>query len=109
MTALDSGLGRSTARTLFDGLHMAATLVARAHRESVVFEKCQVEADETVVRKEKVYEEKPGQPKRRIGTIHHSVSGLTQRGSTKQVLYLCEPKIVPVDAKGKSPLPCCLL
>lgn len=61
----------------------------------------QVEADETVVRKEKVYEDLPDGGKKRTGTWHHSILGLTKRGSTKTVLYMCEPHFVPVDKNGK--------
>ena len=41
----------------------------------------------------------------RTGTTHHSVICLTQRGSTKTVMYMCEPKFVPVDAHGKPSAP----
>ena len=67
----------------------------------VVFEDCQVEADESVIRKERVYKTEGDGSKKRVGTIHHSVICLTQRGSTKFVAYLCEPKFVPVAASGK--------
>ena len=69
--------------------------------EGLVFEDCQVEADETVIRKGRVYKTLPIGEKRHIGTIHHSIIGLTQRGSTKTVVYMAEPHVVPVDAKGK--------
>jgi hypothetical protein len=71
----------------------------------LVFENCQVEADESVIRKEKVYDHRPDGTKVRTGTIHHSVICLTQRGSTKLLAYLCEPKFVPVAASGKPSAP----
>lgn len=66
--ALDTGLNRSTMGHLLDRLRMAACLVAENQREDLVFQQCQVEADETVVRKERVYEDLPGGCRRRIGT-----------------------------------------
>ena len=70
-----------------------------------MFESCQAEAAETVVRKERIYIVKPTGEKVRIGTRHHSVICLTQRGSTKTVMYMVEPKFVPVDDRGKPPPP----
>ena len=71
-----------------------------------MFEHCQVEADESVIRKEKIYARKADGALERTGTKHHSVIVLTQRGSTKQVLYLCDPQTVQVDSRGKpSPPP----
>ena len=100
-TSIDTGLNRTTVGLLFDKLRMASALVARDQRESLVFSHCQVEADETVVRKEKEYRTNPDRTKTRIGTTHHNVICLTQRGSTKCCMYVCEPKFVPVDEKGK--------
>lgn len=70
--SIDTGLSRETIGPLYDRLRMAAALVAESQRESVVFEGCQVKADETVIRKEKVYEATENSRKR-VGTIHHSV------------------------------------
>jgi hypothetical protein len=101
VTSMDTGLHRTTVGPLLDRLRMAATLVAEDQREHMIFENCQVEANETVVRKEKVYATLPDKSKVRTGTIHHSVICLTQRGSTKQLMYLCEPKEVAIAASGK--------
>ena len=91
---------------LLDRWRMAATLVAQQQREDVVFENYQVEADETVVREERVYEDDESGNNLRAGIFHHLVICLTQRGRPKQVLYPCEPKFVPVAAGGKpSPPP----
>ena len=98
---MDTGLHRTTVGPLLDRIRMASALVAQDTRDHVVFECCQLEADETVVRKEKVYRKQTNGSKVRTGTIHHSVLCLTQRGSTKQVMYLCEPKFVAVAASGK--------
>lgn len=98
---MDTGLYRNNVRHLLDRLRIASALVAQEQREKTIFSDCQVEADESVVRKERVYEINSEGNKIRTGTIHHSVICLTQRGSTKQVLYLCEPKFVPVSASGK--------
>ena len=104
-TSSDTGLGRDTIGLLFDRLRMAASLVAQHHRDSVVFESCQVEADETVIRKERVYMA-TSNGRVRVGTIHHSVIALTQRGSTRMVVYMSEPRFVPVSDSGKpSPPP----
>jgi hypothetical protein len=100
-TSMDIGLSRDSVGPLFDRLRMAATLVVQDQREHLVFEDCQVEADETVVRKEKVYDTAADGARRRVGTRHHSVITLTQRGSTRQVCYLMEPRFVPVDSRGK--------
>ena len=99
--AFDTGLSRRVVGDLLDRLRMAATLVVQSQRDELVFSNCQVEADETVVRKERIYEIGPDGTKRRSGTIHHSVLGLMQRGSTKAVLYFAEPKFVPVAENGK--------
>ena len=80
---------------------MVATLVVEDQREHLVFNNCQVEADDTVVRKERHYETSKDVGKRRIGTTHHSIVCLTQRGSTRQCVYFCEPKFVPVADSGK--------
>ena len=80
---------------------MASCLVSRDERERCIFEDCQVEADESVVRKEKTYSQSKDGQKVRTGTVHHSVICLTQRGSTKQVMYLLEPHWVPVAESGK--------
>ena len=53
------------------------------------------------MRKERIYRTEPDSSRVRISTIHHSVICLTQRGSTKQLMYLTEPKEVPVAASGK--------
>ena len=66
----------------------------------IVFEDCQLELNEAVARKAKVYE---GQES--VGTYHHSVIAITKRGSTKSVCYFCEPKFVPVDENGKPSAP----
>ena len=100
-TSSDTGLSRRTVGILLDRLRLASALVAEFQREALVFEDCQVEADETVIRKERVYETLPNGEKRRIGTWHHSIIGLTQRGSTKTVVYMAEPHFVRVDARGK--------
>ena len=100
-SAMDTGLNRDTCRHLLDRLRMASALVAQNQRDTMVFESCQVEADETVVRKERVCEPAEGGGRVRSGTIHHSVICLTQRGSTKQLMYMCEPKFVRVDSNGK--------
>ena len=99
-TSMDTGLHRTTVGLLLDRLRIATTLVAEAKRASLEFEDCQLEANETVVRKERVYEDS-ADGKRRVGTWHHSVVALTRRGSTQGVAYLCEPKFVPVDDSGK--------
>ena len=52
ITAQDTGLHRTTVGPLLDRLRMAACLVAEDQRAGVVFEHCQVGADESVVRKE---------------------------------------------------------
>eukprot|EP00973_Karenia_brevis_P052552 7299744-Karenia_brevis.AAC.1 len=54
-TAMDTGLNRNTAGELLDRLRMASCLVASHQRATVKFSHCQVEADETVVRKERTY------------------------------------------------------
>ena len=101
-TAMDTGLGRKVVGELFDRLRMAACMIATDHREAVLFENCQIEADETVIRKERVYEKaEKDMPRKRIGTYHHSIIGLTKRGSTLSVLYMCEPAFVAVDSNGK--------
>ena len=103
-SAVLTGLGRKVQRHLFDRLRMAATMVMEERRKAMVFENCQVEIDESVIRKEKVYAEVNG-AKVRTGTWHHAVVALTKRGSTKTVLYLCKPKFVPVSASGKPSAP----
>ena len=99
-TAIDTGLHRSTVGELFDRLRMAACLVAEDQRDRLVFSNCQIEIDESVIRKERVYD-KTGIGRKRVATIHHSVLVMSQRGSTRQVLYVMEPKRVEVDAQGK--------
>lgn len=99
--SMDTGLNRDTCGLLLDRVRLASAQVTKHQRESLVFELCQVEADETVVRKEKVYKQLPDGGKERTGTVHHSVICLTQRGSTKQVMYMCEPNFVPVAESGK--------
>ena len=54
MTAMDTGVNWKTAELLLDRLRMAATLVGQNERERTKFEHCQVEADETVIRKERI-------------------------------------------------------
>ncbi len=94
-TSMDIGLGRKVVGELFDRLRMASCLLAVHHRDATVFEHCQIEVNETVVRKERLYEARgPGEPRKRIGTKHHCIVGLTQRGSTKTVMYMCAPKEV---------------
>ena len=100
-TSSDTGLSRKTVHALLDRLRLAATWVADFQRETLIFEDCQVEADETIIRKERVYETLPNGKKCRTGTIHHSIIGRTQGVSTKTVVYMAEPHFVPVDAKGK--------
>ena len=51
-TAMDTGLARNTVGPLSGRLRMAATLLSQRDREDIKFEHCEVEADETVVRKE---------------------------------------------------------
>ena len=104
-TAIVTGLNRKTVRHLFDRLRMAATLVVQSSRETMVFENCQVEIDESVIRKEKVYETTVGGGKVRTGTVHHSVVAMTKRGSTKTILYFCQPKFVRVAESGKPSAP----
>ena len=58
-TSSDTGLSRRTVGLLLDRLRLASALVAEFQRETLVFEDCQVEADETVIRKERVYETLP--------------------------------------------------
>ena len=101
MTAQDTGLHRNVVGPLLDRLRMAAALVAEDLRDHTIFQNCQLEADETLIRKQKVYQVRPDGSKVRIGTRHRSVICLTQRGSTKQFMYMCEPKFVPVSASGK--------
>ena len=98
-----TGLHRNTVGPLLDRLRMTAALVAQEKREHIIFEDCQVEANESVVRKERVYDTADGQ--QRVGTIHHSVVALTRRGSTQTVAYLCEPKYVPVNEETGKPSP----
>jgi hypothetical protein len=104
-SSIDTGLNRDTVRHLLDRLRMASALVAVDQRQELTFDDCQIEADETVVRKERVYAQEPGGPKVRTGTWHHSVICLTQRGSTKQVMYMCEAKFVAVAQSGKPSAP----
>ena len=83
---------------------------AEAHRgakmrNAVVFsgtqeQPAEVELDETLVKKQAVYE---GNVK--VGTYHHCVFGMRKRGSRQTVLYLMEPRFVPVkisDGSGSS-------
>ena len=101
-TSVDTGLHRTNVELYFDRLRMAAALVAEKQRDDLVFKNCQLEADESVVRKERVYDSPPpGVARTRIGTWHHSVVILTKRGSTQQLLYMCRPKFVAVDKRGK--------
>ena len=85
-TAVDCGLERNGVRHMLDRLRIASALVAEHQRENVVFDNCEVEADEVVIRKQRVYEIQEDGSKRRTGNIHYSVLVLTQRRSTKQVL-----------------------
>ena len=102
LTALDTGISRQVLGFLLDRPRMAAVLVTERDRESIVFSDCQVEADESVVRNERVYTAPAkGQPRQRTGTSHHSVIVLSQRGSPRQVLYSCTPNFVPVSESGK--------
>jgi hypothetical protein len=106
-TSTDTGLNKATCQLLLDKLRMASALVAVELRDETVFESCQVEADETVIRKEKHYEVKPDGAKVRTGTTHHSVICLTQRGSTKTVVDLVDlaiQKIACVAFKAKGQL-----
>jgi len=57
--------------------------------------------DETAVRKVPTY----GADGVRTGTTHYPVFGMRQRGSRKTVLYMMQPKWVPVSEAGK-PSPC---
>ena len=84
---------------------MAATLVGQNERERTKFEHCQVEADETAIRKERIYEVGEGGTKKLVGTKHHSVMCLTGRGSTQTVVYGSEPVFVPVDKNRKQSRP----
>ena len=47
----DTGLSRDTCQVLLDKMRMASALVAIDQRKQTTFDTCQVEADESVVRK----------------------------------------------------------
>ena len=52
---------------------------------------CHVELDETVVKKVRIF--KDGE---RVGTMHHALFAMVQRNSRKAVIYLLEPRPVPI-------------
>ena len=53
----------------------------------------EVEMDETVVRKIKIYDDAT---KERTGTLHFAVWAMKQRGSRRTVAYVMKPRFVPV-------------
>lgn len=70
------------------GCELRAEFVFEGTSEFLV----EIELDETVVRKVKSYD---GQG-RRTGTSHHAVFSMRQRGSKKTVLYVMQPRWVPI-------------
>ena len=71
VASMDTRLNRDTCQILLDKLRMASALVAVEHRQNVVFTGCQVEADESVVRKEKVYDVKDDGSKDHSPLMYH--------------------------------------
>ena len=65
---------------------------------------CHVELDEAVVKKVRVFDSNGA----RVGTLHHAVFAMLQRGSRKVVAYLLQPRMVPVrsdNSAGSAPPP----
>ncbi len=70
---MDTGLNRKVVGELYDRLRMAAALVAEDQRDNVVFNDCQVECDECVIRKERVFKKLANGKRERTGTIRSAV------------------------------------
>ena len=70
------------------------------HREGTTFcgtaqRPAEVELDEAGVKKVPVFDGNI-----RIDTMHHAIFGMKQRGSRKCVLYMLEPRFVPMRVDG---------
>ena len=102
MAVVDKGVSRPTASRhwkYFRCAEACAGLFLRAECKFEGTKECpaEVEADEAVLKKVKLYDEN-GQ---RTGTMHYRAFCLRQRGSTKTACYMMAPSIVPVACSGK--------
>ena len=102
--SIATGLNRRPLTRLWKYFRAAEAWRGVEHRTQTIFSgtaerPAEIELDETAIKKVPFFD-----GDERTGTMHHSIFGMKQRGSRKCVLYMLQPRFVPlrVDGAGAS-------